>query len=85
MGGIKLPQKQRESVVKWLHETVEPNIKYSEHDERLSPYYVSTTAQIAKWRGITDRWNVEQRGRWSYILVACDDDRVILEIALKFS
>lgn len=85
MGLIRLPQKQREAVVNWLHETVEPNIRYSDHDERLSPYYVSATAQIAIWKGKNGLWEVEQRGRWDYIAIECSNEHTLLELALKFS
>ena len=68
-----------------MHQTVDSNIKRSEHDERLSPHYVSTTAQIAVWKGQNSLWEVEQRGRWHHIEVTVEDERTLLEIALKFS
>jgi hypothetical protein len=85
MPTIKITQRHRESVVKWLHDTVDPNVRYSEQDLRLSPSYVSTTAQIAVWKSQNGLWEVEQRGRWHYIEVTVDDERVLLEIALKYS
>ena len=85
MSTIKIPQRHRESVVKWLHDTVDPNVKYDEHNDRLSPSYVSTTAQIAVWKSQNGLWEVEQRGRWHYIEVTVGDERVLLEIALKYS
>lgn len=85
MPTIKIPQRHREAVVQWLHDTVDPNIKYSEHDLRLSPSYVSVTAQIAVWKGQDGLWEVEQRGRWHHIEVTMEDERMLLEIALKFS
>ena len=72
-------------MVEWLHQTVDSNIKRSEQDERLSPHYVSTTAQIAVWKSQNGLWEVEQRGRWHHIEVTVEDERTLLEIALKFS
>jgi hypothetical protein len=85
MGKIRLPQRHRAAVVEWLHQTVDSNIKRSDHDERLSPHYVSTTAQIAVWKSQNGLWEVEQRGRWHHIEVTVEDERTLLEIALKFS
>ena len=72
-------------MVEYLHEHVDHNSKRSEHDERLSPHYVSTTAQIAVWKGQNGLWEVEQRGRWHHIEVTVEDERTLLEIALKWS
>lgn len=85
MGLIRLPQQHRAAVVQHLHEHVDPNSKHSEHNERLNPYYVSTTAQIAVWKSQNGLWEVEQRGRWNYIVVTMDNERLLLELALKFS
>ena len=85
MPTIKIPQRYREAVVQWLHDTVDPNVKYDEHNDRLSPSYVSATAQIAVWKGQNGIWEVEQRGRWRHIEVTVEDERMLLEIALKFS
>ena len=84
MAEIRISSKHRESVVRWLHESVEFNVKHSNHDERLSPYYVSSTAQIAEWKGQSGKWKVEQRGRWNYIVVECYDEKKLLEIALRW-
>ena len=85
MPTIKIPQRHREAVVQWLHDNVDPNVKYDEHNDRLSPSYVSTTAQIAVWKSQNVLWEVEQRGRWHHIEVTMEDERTLLEIALKFS
>lgn len=71
-------------MVQYLHERIDPNSKRSEHDERLSPHYVSTTAQIAIWKSQNGLWEVEQRGRWNYIVVQSDDQRLLLELALRW-
>jgi hypothetical protein len=85
MAVIKIPKQHREAAVIWLHEHVDNNIKHSEYDHKLSPIYISTTAQIAIWKSQNGLWEVEQRGRWYHALVTCKDERVLLEIALKFS
>lgn len=85
MPTIKIPQQHREAVVRWLNDTVDPNVKYDEHNDRLSPSYVSATAQIAIWKGKKGLWEVEQRGRWHHVEVTMEDERMLLEIALKFS
>jgi hypothetical protein len=72
-------------VVQWLDDSVDPNIKYDEHNDRHSPYYVSATAQIAVWKSQNGLWEVEQRGRWDYIEITCKDERMLLEVALKWN
>ena len=54
-------------------------------DSRRNPYYVSTTAQIAEWRGAHDLWRVRQSARNRMIEVTCTDAHLETIIALRWS
>jgi len=88
---IQVPRHQASAVIAWLDREVSANRPYrmpeSERTEesRLNPYHVSTTAQIATWRGEGDLWEVRQSSRKKDIEVTCLDPQTEMLIALKFS
>ena len=88
---VLIPIHNATAVIDWLDAEVAPNQPYrvpdSERtaDSRKNPYYVSTTAQIAEWRGEGDLWQVRQSARNRNIEVTCSDPRLETIIALRWS
>jgi hypothetical protein len=78
-------------VVRWLDQHVSANRPYDMPDRertegsRFNPYHVSTTAQIATWRGEGDLWEVRQSSRKLTVEVTCQDPHIETLIGLKFS
>lgn len=87
---VLIPRHNATAVIDWLDREVAPNQPYrvpdSERTEhsRKNPYYVSTTAQIAEWRGEDDLWRVRQSARNRRIEVTCRDPRLETIIALRW-
>ena len=87
---IEIPRRHATAVIEWLDREVSPNQSYRIPDSertpesRLNPYSVSTTAQIAHWRGEGDLWRVKQSSRRRRIEVHCQDPRIETLIALKW-
>ena len=88
---IRVPKRHATAVIDWLDAEVSPNQPYRVPDTerpphcRMNPYSVSTTAQIAYWRGAEDLWQVRQSSRDRYIQVTCSDPRLECYIALRWS
>ena len=87
---IEVPRRHAPAVIEWLDREVSPNQSYRIPDSertaesRLNPYSVSTTAQIAHWRGENDLWHVKQSSRNRQIEVQCQDPAIETLIALKW-
>ena len=87
---ILIPKKNAPAVIEWLDREVSPNQSYQIPDSertpesRLNPYSVSTTAQIAHWRGEGDLWRVKQSSRNRQIEVQCKYPRIETLIAVKW-
>ena len=79
------------AVIEWLDANVSANQPYRVPDiertqeSRMNPYHVSTTAQIAYWRGEGDLWRVTQSARRRNLQVECRDPQIEMIIALKWS
>ena len=88
---VLIPRHNATAVIDWLDAEVAPNQPYRvpdaerTPDSRRNPYYVSTTAQIAEWRGADDLWRVRQSARNRMIEVACRDPHLETIIALRWS
>jgi hypothetical protein len=88
---VLIPRHHAPALIAWLDREVSANRPYrmpeSERTEesRLNPYHVSTTAQIATWRGEGDLWEVRQSSRKKDVEVTCQDPQIETLIALKFS
>ena len=88
---VLIPRHNATAVVDWLDREVSPNQSYRvpdaerTPDSRRNPYYVSTTAQIAEWRGADDLWRVRQSARDRMIEVTCTDPHLETIIALRWS
>jgi hypothetical protein len=88
---VLIPRHNAPAVIDWLDAEVAPNQPYrvpdSERtaDSRKNPYYVSTTAQIAQWRGADDLWQVRQSARNRNVEVTCSDPQLETIIALRWS
>ena len=87
---ILIPRHNATAVIDWLDVEVSPNQPYrvpdierTEHS-RKNPYSVSTTAQIAYWRGADGLWQVRQSARDRHIQVTCRDPRLECYIALRW-
>ena len=88
---VLIARRHATAVIDWLDAEVAPNQPYRVPDiertaeSRKNPYYVSTTAQIAEWRGADDMWRVRQSARTRNIEVTCADPRLECYIALRWS
>ena len=88
---VLIPRRHATAVIDWLDSEVAPNQPYRVPDiertpeSRKNPYYVSTTAQIAEWRGADDLWRVRQSARNPMIEVACRDSHLETVIALRWA
>ena len=88
---VPIARRHATAVIAWLDSEVSPNQPYAiPHAERtpqsrLNPYSVSTTAQIAYWRGADDLWKVRQSSRDRHIQVTCADPRLECYIALRWN
>ena len=88
---VLIPRHNATAVIDWLDAEVAPNQPYRVPDiertpeSRKNPYYVSTTAQIAEWRGADDLWRVRQSARNRMIEVTCSDPHFETVIALRWS
>ncbi len=88
---VLIPRHRATEVIDWLDREVAPNQPYRvpdaerTADSRRNPYYVSTTAQIAEWRGAHDAWRVRQSARRRWIEVTCRDPHLETVIALRWS
>ena len=88
---VLIPRHNATAVIDWLDAEVAPNQPYRvpdierTPDSRKNPYYVSTTAQIAEWRGADDLWRVRQSARNRMIEVTCADPHLETVIALRWS
>jgi hypothetical protein len=88
---VLIPRHNASAVIDWLDAEVSPNQPYRVPDaertvhSRRNPYYVSTTAQIAEWRGADDLWRVRQSARDRMIEVTCTDPHLETVIALRWS
>jgi len=88
---VLIARRHATAVIDWLDAEVAPNQPYRVPDiertseSRKNPYYVSTTAQIAEWRGAHDLWRVRQSARNRMIEVTCADPRLECYIALRWS
>ena len=88
---VLIARRHATAVIDWLDAEVSPNQPYRvpdierTEDSRKNPYYVSTTAQIAEWRGADDLWRVRQSARNRNIEVTCADPRLECYIALRWS
>ena len=86
---IRVPRHHASAVLQYLDANVGANqprhIPEAERtdDSRWNPYHVSTTAQIARWRGADDSWHITQSSRRKYIEVECED-RYATIIALRW-
>jgi len=87
---VLIPRHRASELVRWLDREVSANRPYAMPDaerteaSRFNPYYVSTTAQIAQWRGADDLWRVRQSSRDRWLQVECEDPRIETVIGLKF-
>jgi len=88
---VLIPRHHAPELIAWLDREVSANRPYRMPDaertaeSRMNPYHVSTTAQIATWRGEGDLWEVRQSSRKRDVEVTCRDPQVETLIALKFS
>ena len=88
---VLIARRHATAVIDWLDSEVAPNQPYRvpdierTEDSRKNPYYVSTTAQIAEWRGADDLWLVRQSARNRNIEVICADPRLECYIAMRWS
>ena len=88
---ILIPRHHATELIAWLDREVSANRPYRMPDSertaesRMNPYHVSTTAQIAIWRGEGDLWEVRQSSRKKDVEVTCEDPQIETLIALKFS
>lgn len=79
---IEIPKRHATEVIEWLHANVSANQPYSMPADEwtpgstLNPNWISTVAQIARWRGEQDLWQVEQRGNKRLIQISCQDPRL---------
>ena len=86
---IRVPRHHASAVLQYLDAMVAPNQprhmpeEERSNDSRWNPYHVSTTAQIARWRGANDSWHITQASRWRHIDVECDDRHAVI-IALRW-
>jgi hypothetical protein len=87
---VLIARRHATAVIDWLDAEVSPNQPYRvpdierTEDSRKNPYYVSTTAQIAEWRGVDDMWRVRQSARNRMIEVTCADPQLECYIALRW-
>jgi hypothetical protein len=85
-----IPKKNSQAVLEYLDANVGTNQPYAvpenERTEmsRFNPYYVSTTAQIAKWRGKDDAWSITQSSRKKHLEVECKDSKHETIIAIRW-
>lgn len=87
---IIIPKAHARSVLEYLDANVSANQPYAVpeneriKESRFNPYYVSATAQIAKWRGEDDTWSITQSSRQRYIEVECKDSKHETVIAIRW-
>jgi hypothetical protein len=85
-----IPKSHARFVLEYLDANVGANQPYAvpenERTEksRFNPYYISATAQIAKWRGADDTWSITQSSRQRYIEVKCKDSKYETIIAIRW-
>lgn len=88
---VLIPRHRAHDLVRWLDAVVSPNQPYTVPDtertaeSRFNPYYVSTTAQIAIWRGEGALWEVRQSSRDRWIEVTSRDPHWETVIGLRFA
>jgi len=87
---VRIPKRHATQVLHWLHENVASNVPRNmsideQSDESyLNPNYVSTTAQVAIWKGHDDHWRIRQHGHSRFITVDCRDPKIESWIGLRW-
>lgn len=85
-----IPKSHARFVLEYLDANVSANQPYAvpenerTEQSRFNPYYVSATAQIAKWQGADDAWSITQSSRQRYIEVKCKDSKYETIIAIRW-
>lgn len=78
---MRLPRNKRSEIVLWLHDNVGT---CETADSDFKPTYLSTTAQIAEWRGKDDAWRVMAQGPYDYVKVQIQDEQWAALALLKW-